>query len=51
MRSFATKDPNKNVTRVSEDHLILRDVLGNCYEIPSLSELDERSRDRAEMVL
>jgi len=50
-RSFAMRDPNTSVTRLSSDHLILRDVLGNCYEIPSLSELDDESRNRAEMVL
>ena len=50
-RRFAMRDPNKNVTWVTEDHLVLRDVLGNCYEIPALSALDARSRRRAELAL
>ena len=50
-RSFAMRDPNKNVTRVSEDRLVIRDVLGNRYEIPSLADLDVLSRRRAELVL
>ena len=51
LRRFAMRDPNKNVTWLSEDQLVLRDVLGNRYEIRALSGLDARSRRRAELVL
>jgi len=43
-RMFLMKDPNINVTWISEDHLVIRDTLGNRYEIESLSALDEASR-------
>lgn len=48
---FILKDPNRNVTRVTEDHLILRDTQGNRYEIPSLSNLDAKSRVEVEKVV
>jgi hypothetical protein len=43
-RKFVMKDPNKSVTRLGQDRLIIRDTLGNGYEIESLSALDAVSR-------
>lgn len=43
-RTFLMKDPAANVIRLTEDRLILRDTLGNRYEIESVSALDEASR-------
>jgi len=50
-RSFAMRDPNKNVTHLTDDHVVIRDVLGNRYEIPALSELDAHSLGETEKVL
>ena len=43
-RWFALKEPGKNVTWLSEDHLVVRDTAGNRYEIPSVAALDGKSR-------
>ncbi len=48
---FALKEPGKNVTWVSKDHLLIRDSMGNRYEVPSLEALDPLSRQRLELVL
>lgn len=50
-RYFNLKEPGKNVTHLSDDHLIIRDSMGNRYEIESISALDEESRQRLELVL
>jgi len=50
-RYFNLKEPGKNVTNLTPDHLIIRDSMGNRYEVPSLKALDEESRERLEMVL
>lgn len=50
-RAFAMKDPHKNVIRVTEDRLILRDTLGNRYEIKSLSNLDGKSQAEVQRVI
>ena len=50
-RYFNLKEPGKNVTHLSDDHLVIRDSMGNRYEIPSLAALDEESRQRLELVL
>ena len=50
-RRFAMKDPNKNVIWLSGDQLIIRDTLGNRYEIESFSGLDPASRAEAEKVI
>ncbi len=50
-RQFHMKEPRKNVVWVSDDHLVLRDTLGNRYEIPSLSTLDARSQSLVERVM
>ena len=43
-RTFALREPGKNVTWLGERHLVLRDTAGNRYEIPDIAELDPRSR-------
>lgn len=50
-RYFNLKEPGKNVTHVTDDHLVIRDSMGNRYEIPSLRALDADSRRRLELVL
>lgn len=50
-RYFNLKEPGKNVTHLSDDHLIIRDSMGNRYEIESIQALDEESRARLELVL
>ena len=43
-RWFALREPGKNVTWLSEHHVILRDTAGNRFEIPDLRVLDVASR-------
>ena len=50
-RSFVMKDPSKNVTWVTDDRLIIRDTLGNRYEIESFGGMDPRSRAEVEKVI
>ena len=49
-RKFAMKDPRKNVIWVTNDQLIIRDTLGNRYEIESFSRLDTWSKAEVEKV-
>ena len=49
-RHFVMKDPSKNVVWVTHDRLIIRDTLGNRYQIESLSRLDAHSRAEVEKV-
>jgi hypothetical protein len=41
---FMLRDPNTNVIYLTDDHIVLRDTMGNRYEVKSLLGLDERSR-------
>lgn len=50
-RYFNLKEPGKNVTHVTDDHLVIRDSMGNRYEIPSIRALDPESQRRLELVL
>jgi hypothetical protein len=50
-RRFVMKDPGKNITWITDDHLILRDTLGNRFAIESLKALDLRSRQEMEKIL
>jgi hypothetical protein len=50
-RVFLIRNPGKNITYLSEDHLLIRDVAGNRFEIPSLAGLDKASRREIERVL
>ncbi|MFT4637727.1 MAG: hypothetical protein ACI8T1_001037 [Verrucomicrobiales bacterium] len=50
-RYFNLGEPGKNLTRLSPDHLVIRDSMGNRYEIESISALDETSQANLERVL
>jgi len=50
-KKFLMKDPHSNVTWISTDRLVIRDTLGNRYEIESLNRLDARSRAEVEKIL
>jgi hypothetical protein len=43
-RWFALREPGKNVSWITATHLVLRDTVGNRFEIPDLLALDPRSR-------
>lgn len=43
-RAFALREPGKNVSWLSDHHIVLRDTAGNRFEIPDLRALDPRSR-------
>ena len=51
-RFFNLKEPGKNVTALENgDRLVIRDSMGNRYEIDSLKALDAESRIRLERVM
>ena len=50
-RYFNLREPGKNISRLSDDHLIIRDSMGNRYEIESIMALDADSRFNLERVL
>lgn len=50
-RYFNLREPGTNVTYLSDDHLVVRDSMGNRYEVSSLAALDEESRENLERVL
>ncbi len=50
-RHFALKNATKNAVWVTDDHLLLQDVLGCRYEIKPYSALDLRSRAEVEKVI
>ena len=50
-RNCAIKDVNKNIRMLDENRLILFDVDGNRYLVPSLSSLDKKSLKRLEPYL
>jgi hypothetical protein len=50
-RRFALKNASKNAVWLSDEHLMLQDVLGCRYEIQPYSALDERSRAEVERVI
>ena len=50
-RAFVVKNVNKDVTWITADHLLIRDTLGYCYEIASLSALDAQSQAEVDKVL
>lgn len=43
-REFVTQSLQENAQWVSPDHIVIADVDGNHYEIPSVKELDKKSR-------
>jgi hypothetical protein len=50
-KNCAVKDVNKNIRLVDDDRLIIFDVDGNRYIVPSLTELDKKSHRRLEPYL
>ncbi len=48
---FVFKEPGKNVTQLSPTHIILRDTIGNRYEIPSITTLDAHSQRQINKIL
>ncbi|MDR0397444.1 MAG: DUF1854 domain-containing protein [Oscillospiraceae bacterium] len=50
-RMCAVKDVNKNIRMLSDDDVIMFDVDGNRYRIPSLKALNAKSRKRLEPYL
>ena len=50
-RYFNLREPGKNLTRLSADHLVIRDSMGNRFEIESINALDEESQANLERVL
>ena len=50
-RHFVVRNPNRDVVWVTSDHVVLRDPLGNRFEIPSLTALDAASRAEVDKVI
>ena len=50
-RRFLMKCPETDAMWITDDRCVLKDVLGNCYEIASISDLDSVSRTNADKVL
>jgi hypothetical protein len=50
-RKVMIKDPNRDVFSFGEDGMLLRDTLGNRYEIKSVGALDKSSREAAQRLL
>lgn len=48
---FVLSSPENNHFRFGNDTVVVKDVAGNCYEIPSVSELDADSRRELDRVL
>ena len=51
VRRFAMKDPFRSVTWVSQDHMVIRDTLGNRYEINPFSGLDPFSQSEVMKII
>lgn len=50
-RYFNLREPGTNVVRLSPDHLVIRDSMGNRYEIESVQRLDLESQEHLDRVL
>lgn len=50
-RWFALREPGKNVTWLSPEHVVLRDTAGNRYEVQDVGALDPSSQRRIRMSL
>jgi hypothetical protein len=50
-RQFVIKSVNKDVTWISDDHIVIRDTLGNRFEIVSIQALDAGSKVELERIL
>ncbi len=51
IRSFVIKNPYMDIKTVHKDGMLINDVLGNLYLIPSFSELDKESKVQLEKVI
>jgi len=51
IRQFVIRNPNHDIIWLSDDHLVLRDPLGNRFEIPSIAGLDAASRAAVHQVI
>ncbi len=49
--SFALREPGKNVTWLNEHHCVIRDTVGNRFEMTDLRQLDPASRKRVLTIL
>ena len=49
--TFAVREPGKNITWLSDDHVVLRDTMGGRFEVPSVAALDPASRRRLRAML
>lgn len=50
-RDFVVQSLTESCARLSDDHLLIIDVDGTRFEIPSIAALDEESRNRLDSVL
>ncbi|MDR1744571.1 MAG: DUF1854 domain-containing protein [Planctomycetota bacterium] len=50
-RKFLLSSPENNTFHPSPDAIVIRDVSGNCYEIPRIAELSSASRREMDRVL
>jgi len=48
-RDFVVRSRRRDVTWLSDHHLVVRDADGNKYEIRDFRKLDENSRDKSEL--
>ncbi|BBM87066.1 DUF1854 domain-containing protein [Candidatus Uabimicrobium amorphum] len=50
-RKFLMKNPNRDFLCISQDNIILRDHIGNCYEIVSFRKLDRSSKNAINKII
>ena len=50
-RRFAMKEPARNAIWVTDDHLVVRDTLGNRYEVKPFSGLDAPSQSEVMRII
>jgi hypothetical protein len=50
-RNFVIKSVNKDVTWITDDHIVIRDTLGNRFEIESIAALDGVSQAELDKIL
>jgi hypothetical protein len=49
-RTFALKNPYVNIRWITPDELVIRDVIGNSFHVPSFAALDPQSKAEFERV-
>ncbi len=50
-KTILIKDPNSNVLWFTNDRLMIRDTLGNRFEIASLAKLSDRSQKEIDKII